>query len=230
MTLALAVQYKTAANWSDYAAMMCADFGGYFFYIDGTTTDDAAYAVADTDDLNHLAAAVNANKKTSGLKFRQTADITFTGVTITSTTPTEVTSTADGGKVKFVGQYSPFTIGNNTSSNTFDGDLNEILFVGSGSQIGYSASERRLKCFRAHFWVQPHGDGSQAAQLIDVDWGEGSTGIREIEAYGPNGANGANEANRPYKTAWYSLDGRQLSGKPTAKGLYIHNGRKTVIK
>ena len=28
---------------------------------------------------------------------------------------------------------------------------------------------------------------------------------------------------------WYSLDGRRLSGRPTAKGLYINNGRKVVI-
>ena len=140
----------------------------------------------------------------------------FTGVTIDADAPTEVTSTADGGKVKFVGQYNPFDIDNS--------NINSILFVGSGSQIGYSENPRILRSFRAHFWVQPNGDGSPAAQLIDVDWGEGSTGIREIEA------NGANGANRPYKTAWYTLDGRQLSGKPTAKGLYIHNGRKTVIK
>jgi hypothetical protein len=30
--------------------------------------------------------------------------------------------------------------------------------------------------------------------------------------------------------AWYTLDGRRLTGKPTAKGLYINNGRKVVIK
>jgi hypothetical protein len=29
---------------------------------------------------------------------------------------------------------------------------------------------------------------------------------------------------------WYSLDGRKLSGKPTKKGLYIRNGKKTVVK
>ncbi|MBO4721297.1 MAG: hypothetical protein J5658_15705 [Prevotella sp.] len=29
---------------------------------------------------------------------------------------------------------------------------------------------------------------------------------------------------------WYSLDGRRLNGKPTAKGLYIHNGKKVIIK
>ena len=31
-------------------------------------------------------------------------------------------------------------------------------------------------------------------------------------------------------TEWYTLDGRKLSGKPTQKGLYIHNGRKEVVK
>ena len=29
---------------------------------------------------------------------------------------------------------------------------------------------------------------------------------------------------------WYTLDGRKLQGKPTKKGLYLHNGRKVVIK
>ena len=30
--------------------------------------------------------------------------------------------------------------------------------------------------------------------------------------------------------AWYTLDGRCLNGKPSQKGFYIHNGKKTVIK
>ena len=29
---------------------------------------------------------------------------------------------------------------------------------------------------------------------------------------------------------WYDLSGRKLQGKPTAKGLYINNGKKVVIK
>ena len=78
-TPALAVEYKSAANWSAHAEKMCADFGGYAFRIDYTTTADAAYAVADDDDLRHLADAVNAGNNGSSLTFRQTADITFTG-------------------------------------------------------------------------------------------------------------------------------------------------------
>jgi hypothetical protein len=29
--------------------------------------------------------------------------------------------------------------------------------------------------------------------------------------------------------SWYSLDGVKLDGKPTARGIYIHNGRKVVV-
>ena len=30
--------------------------------------------------------------------------------------------------------------------------------------------------------------------------------------------------------AWYTLDGRRLSGQPTAKGIYIYKGKKVIIK
>ena len=29
---------------------------------------------------------------------------------------------------------------------------------------------------------------------------------------------------------WYTLDGRKLQSKPTLKGLYILNGKKTVVR
>ena len=29
---------------------------------------------------------------------------------------------------------------------------------------------------------------------------------------------------------WFTLDGKKLSDKPSAKGIYIHNGTKVVIK
>ena len=30
--------------------------------------------------------------------------------------------------------------------------------------------------------------------------------------------------------AWFDLNGRKLDGKPTVKGLYLHGGRKVVVK
>ena len=34
----------------------------------------------------------------------------------------------------------------------------------------------------------------------------------------------------PDSSAWFSLSGRKLSGKPTEKGVYVNNGKKVVIK
>ena len=38
--------------------------------------------------------------------------------------------------------------------------------------------------------------------------------------------------NEEFATAmgWYSLDGRKLSGKPTIKGVFLKNARKTIIE
>ena len=32
------------------------------------------------------------------------------------------------------------------------------------------------------------------------------------------------------KDTWYSLDGRRIEGKPSAKGIYVNNGKKVIIK
>lgn len=36
--------------------------------------------------------------------------------------------------------------------------------------------------------------------------------------------------NTPSLNSWFTLDGRRLSSRPSTKGLYIHNGRKVLIK
>lgn len=47
---------------------------------------------------------------------------------------------------------------------------------------------------------------------------DGTTGIRTID-------NGPTDND-----SWYSLDGRKFNGKPTAKGVYINNGKKIILK
>jgi len=142
----------------------------------------------------------------------------FTGVTISSTAPTAVKSYDQ--KVTFVGQYSPFKIGD--VSNGDDGNLNEILMLGSGSALGYSKNARELKCFRAHFYVPADG-GSAGARAFVVDFGdEETTAIVSME----DGRRNTEDVN----DIWYTLDGRRFDGKPTKKGVYIVNGKKIVIK
>ena len=135
----------------------------------------------------------------------------FEGVTISTMAAQEVTST--DGKVKFVGQYSPFAI--------TDANINEILYVASGNKIGYSSKTRNLKSCRAHFCVQPNGGGA-GARSIDMDFGDWETTSVNEELKMKNEVFAAAQ--------WYTLDGVRLSAKPSSKGIYINNGKKIIIK
>ena len=46
----------------------------------------------------------------------------------------------------------------------------------------------------------------------------------------PRGGENGNLPREGLDGVWYTLDGRKLNGKPTQKGLYIVNGRKTIVK
>ena len=135
----------------------------------------------------------------------------FEGVTITVTEPTAVEfSNANGSNCKFVGQFKPFDIN--------AGNIDEIIMLGSGSKLGYSKNARELKTFRAHFEVP----GRAAARAFVMNFGdEETTGIISVQGSGSM-VNGSD--------AWYSLGGQRLQGAPTAKGVYIQNGRKVVVK
>ena len=39
-----------------------------------------------------------------------------------------------------------------------------------------------------------------------------------------------NDKGQMINDKWYDLNGRRLNGKPTAKGVYINNGKKYVVK
>ena len=44
----------------------------------------------------------------------------------------------------------------------------------------------------------------------------------------PTGISGVNK--NAQVNGWYTVDGRKLSGRPTAKGVYINNGKKIIVK
>ena len=141
----------------------------------------------------------------------------FSNVTISSTTPTAVESYDH--TVTFVGQYSPFSIVESGATGDNEGNKNEILLMTTGNKIGYSKNPRTLKCFRCHFYV-PTSSGEFTARNIEVDFGEGeATSVASME-----------DGRSKMEDVYYTLDGRKLEGKPTAKGMYIVNGRKVIIK
>ncbi len=89
------------------------------------------------------------------------------------------------------------------------------LFL-SGNKFWYSTGATIIKAFRAYFEFIEVLSGVAEAKvrfMVDED-------AAAIEGITPDMENGV----------WYTLDGRQLNGKPTEKGVYIVDGKKVLIK
>jgi len=117
--------------------------------------------------------------------------------------------------VRFAGTYK---------STAFTSEDKSILFMGGENTLYYPLKDATIGAQRAYFKIGE--DGAMLAKRLtafNINFGDDeATGIISIE-------NGKlkieNDAD-----AWYSLDGRKLSSKPTQRGIYINNGKKTIIK
>ena len=138
----------------------------------------------------------------------------FNGVTISSTTPTDV----EGEAANFHGIYSPYSTG---------GEDRTMLYMGDDNKVYYPNTNMTINAFRAYFKLadglvcgEPQTAGAKGISQFVLNFGEEATGITTT-----NYTNFTNEAD-----AWFTLDGRRLSGKPSRAGVYINNGVKVVIK
>lgn len=104
-----------------------------------------------------------------------------------------------------------------------DNALRKVLFMNANNQLVYPASASYLKAQRALFVLSgivagPVGSNTGIkAFVVDFEDDEDPTGIAELFGLEENGT-------------WYDLNGRKLTGKPAQKGIYINNGKKTIIK
>ena len=71
------------------------------------------------------------------------------------------------------------------------------------------------------------GTYGEVFQWLDKD--PAATGIHDVEIALQDNTLGDGNHNPRFSNGWYTLDGRRLNGKPTAKGLYIYNGKKVVV-
>ena len=137
----------------------------------------------------------------------------FSGVTINATDRSYDNAAEGDARVRFIGTYS---------STAFTAADNSILLMGGENKLYYPTTGAGIGAQRAYFKI---GDGAQLARSItafNIDFGDDeATGIISVYDSGfmVNGSD-----------AWYSLDGRRLSGKPSVKGVYVNNGRKVIIK
>ena len=138
----------------------------------------------------------------------------FNGVTLTKDLYEDEISTDDSGTttVTFMGTYKKLT---------FDADDRTVLYLGADNTLYYPQNGASIGAQRAYFKLSGLSVGNIANSAIVLNFGDGeTTGIGSID----------NGELRIDNDDWYSLDGRRLSGKPTAHGIYINNGKKVVIK
>ena len=144
------------------------------------------------------------------------SNVQFNNVEINKTAPTPVKFST---VCQFVGTYSPFSIGD-TSNGTYDGDINEIILLSSDNTLGYSKNPRTLRSCRAHFMI-PTSAGIRAMMDFDIDFDGGeSTRITNMDSTDETDGN----------DGWWTLTGVKLDGKPTERGIYLHNGRKEAVQ
>ena len=142
---------------------------------------------------------------------------TFTGVTLSNATSNVEATYAD-----FCGTYSPITWNTETKS---------ILFLGTNNTLYYPEAGAHIGAFRCYYEL---GNGLTAGDIANtrMNFESETTGIlstTKVQLDGPEGkVNFTNYTNKA--DAWYTLEGVRLNGKPSARGMYIHGGRKTVIK
>lgn len=142
-------------------------------------------------------------------------NVRFSDVTLNNAAPTAVTfSNAFEGDGQFVGTYSPFGI---TSDN-----IDKIVLLSDANTLGYSKNPRTLRSCRAHFMIPTSSSGIRAMMDFDIDFNGGeSTGVAALNDNGEMIHD---------NDGWYTLTGVKLDGKPTRRGIYLHNGRKEVVQ
>ena len=88
------------------------------------------------------------------------------------------------------------------------------------------------------FWWWPEDNGNKSvtnkwwnAALYNHNTGKPYAALYELKNFVSGSSSIATVNHDPITNnqTWYTLDGRRLSAKPSAKGVYIHNARKVVI-
>ena len=140
----------------------------------------------------------------------------FEGVTVSNATNNATVE----GVLTFTGTYVPKDIGEN-------GD-NTILYLGAANKLYYPTKTMTIGTHRAYFQLadgitagDPTSPQQAPVRAFVLNFGDDEPTSVTTPLALWRGAGGE---------AWYTLDGRRLDGQPTAKGLYIHGGRKVIVK
>ena len=206
---------------------------GNFYTFAGVDTSGSEWVVT-MQEANATNAALAAN---TPYLFMPSADseVTFSG-TIGNVADTYTAGTTTSGVWTYQGTYETIE---------WPSDPGNIYGFASGQAYGDSGDQTEagkfirvhtggIRPFRAYLKYAPSASGARALSRSANDGLPETMTVRLIGSNGQTTAIGTLDTRTGDVTfdgdAWYTLDGRRLSGKPAAKGLYIKNGKKTVIK
>lgn len=142
-----------------------------------------------------------------------TADVmeakTFSGVTLEPAGKCTTTVTAaDGGDYTFQGILVPTTLATN--------DTQYFLNSAGTAFVLPRADSSPMKATRAYIIV-PTPAGSAQGRQYNFDFNGTTTAIDDVTVSGMEDG------------TWYTISGIRIN-RPAAKGVYIHNGRKVIVK
>ena len=129
----------------------------------------------------------------------------FTGVTISNATNNVTTD-----YVTFCGTYAPVTWTEEDKS---------ILFLGAANTLYYPQNGASLGACRAYFQLT---NPTTNVREFNLNFNEEETTSLSEEL--------RIKSEERADAAWYTINGVKLDSKPSSKGIYIHGGRKVVIK
>jgi uncharacterized repeat protein (TIGR02543 family) len=170
----------------------------------------------------------------------------FTDVKVWSYNPATKAVTSADDYVTFLGIYSPTDIytagktnlylGTSTDNNgTPDDDTDDTTVSTLYYPWGDAMTSFNVNAFRAYFQLNngltagtPTNSNVHSVKSFKLNIDDDDT-TTAITSLAPTGRFGEG----PEADAWYTLDGRKVvtsSNRPMSRGLYIHNGKKIVIK
>ena len=142
-----------------------------------------------------------------------TADVTeaktFSGVTLQPAGDCTTTVSAAGGNYSFQGILAPTALPKNDDTQYF---LNS---TGTAFVLPLNDTSK-MKATRAYIIV-PTPAGSAQGRQYRFDFNGTTTAIDNVTVSGMEDG------------AWYTISGIRIN-RPAAKGVYIHNGRKVIVK
>lgn len=135
--------------------------------------------------------------------------VTFTGMTVKAVEATTAVSDASGNR--FISTFSPVEL---------SGDKVMYLYDGAWHDAEEPVTLRPLRCY-----IDFSDNTLTESPKIIID-DPGASAIIEVTGFNKRESAGKGSLYN----GWYTLTGTRLTEAPTTKGIYIHQGRKVIIK